>query len=112
VTSTVVVVVVGTTLLLITIVWVPGGSACRSATQNAAKRHGSVTPLLDIVLHLVAARPAAQAGSGQLMITVGSITDWVDKPVLDRDGSKIGSMEAVYFDTSTEEPAFITVKVG
>ena len=46
------------------------------------------------------------------MITVGSITDWVGMPVLDRDGSKIGSMEAVYFDTSTEEPVFITVKVG
>jgi hypothetical protein len=46
------------------------------------------------------------------MITVGSITDWVGLPVLDRDGSKIGSMEAVYFDTSTEEPIFITVKVG
>ena len=46
------------------------------------------------------------------MITVGSITDWVGLPVLDRDGSKIGSMEAVYYDTSTEEPAFITVKVG
>jgi hypothetical protein len=46
------------------------------------------------------------------MITVGSITDWVGLPVLDRDGSKIGSMEAVYFDTSTEEPVFITVKVG
>jgi uncharacterized protein YrrD len=46
------------------------------------------------------------------MITVGSITDWVGLPVLARDGSKIGSMEAVYFDTSTDEPAFITVKVG
>jgi hypothetical protein len=46
------------------------------------------------------------------MITVGSITDWLGMPVLDRDGSKIGSMEAVYFDTSTEEPVFITVKVG
>ena len=46
------------------------------------------------------------------MITVGSITDWVGLPVLDRDGSKIGSMEAVYFDTSTDEPVFITVKVG
>ena len=46
------------------------------------------------------------------MITVGSITDWVGLPVLDRDGSKIGSMEAVYYDTSTEEPVFITVKVG
>jgi hypothetical protein len=46
------------------------------------------------------------------MITVGSITDWVGLPVVDRDGSKIGSMEAVYFDTSTDEPTFITVKVG
>jgi hypothetical protein len=46
------------------------------------------------------------------MINVGSITDWVGLPVLDRDGSKIGSMEAVYFDTSTDEPVFITVKVG
>lgn len=46
------------------------------------------------------------------MITVGNIIDWVGLPVLDRDGSKIGSMEAVYFDTSTDEPAFITVKVG
>jgi PRC-barrel domain protein len=49
---------------------------------------------------------------GGTVITVGSITDWVGLPVLDRDGSKIGSMEAVYFDTSTEEPVFITVKVG
>ena len=46
------------------------------------------------------------------MITVGSITDWVGLPVLDREGSKIGSLEAVYYDTSTDEPAFITVKVG
>jgi hypothetical protein len=46
------------------------------------------------------------------MITVGSITDWIGLPVLDRDGSKIGSMETVYFDTSTEEPLFIAVKVG
>ena len=46
------------------------------------------------------------------MITVGNITDWMGQPVLDREGSKIGSMEAVYFDTSTEEPAFLTVKVG
>ena len=46
------------------------------------------------------------------MITVGSIRDWVGLPVLDRDGSKIGTMEAVYYDTSSDEPTFITVKVG
>ena len=46
------------------------------------------------------------------MITVGDITDWLGLSVVDRDGSKIGSMEAVYFDTSTEEPAFVTVKMG
>ena len=32
------------------------------------------------------------------MITAGSITAWAGLPVLDRDGSKIGYMEAVYFD--------------
>lgn len=46
------------------------------------------------------------------MIPAADITDWQGSAVVDRDGSKIGSLEAVYFDTSTEQPAFITVKVG
>ena len=32
--------------------------------------------------------------------------------MVDKDGGKIGKLEAVYFDTATEEPTFATVKVG
>jgi hypothetical protein len=32
--------------------------------------------------------------------------------VIDPDGHKIGILEAVYVDTSSDEPSFITVKVG
>lgn len=46
------------------------------------------------------------------MFDVDDIRDWRGLPVLDRDGSRIGKLEAVYFDTATEEPTFATVKVG
>ncbi len=32
--------------------------------------------------------------------------------MLDRDGSKIGNLESVYFDTATDAPSFAAVKVG
>lgn len=41
-----------------------------------------------------------------------NIRDWRDKDVVDAAGDKIGSMEAVYFDTGTDEATFVTVKVG
>jgi len=41
-----------------------------------------------------------------------NIRDWRDRDVLDPDGHKIGELEAVYVDTTTDEPAFATVKVG
>lgn len=40
------------------------------------------------------------------------IRDWRGHDVVDLTGSKIGSLEAVYFDTATEQPTFATVKVG
>jgi PRC-barrel domain protein len=40
------------------------------------------------------------------------IRDWRGHDVVDPAGSKIGSLEAVYFDTATEQPTFATVKVG
>lgn len=46
------------------------------------------------------------------MISVGDISEWLGLAVVDRDGSKIGNLEAVYFDTSTQEPAFVSVKLG
>lgn len=41
-----------------------------------------------------------------------NIRDWQGKPVVDHEGAKIGDLEAVYVDTVTDEPAFITVTMG
>ena len=41
-----------------------------------------------------------------------NIRDWLGKKVVDPTGSKIGDMEAVYYDTATDEPSFATVEVG
>ena len=46
------------------------------------------------------------------MFDVDDIRDWVGHAVVDREGAKIGTLEAVYFDTSSDEAAFATVKVG
>ncbi len=46
------------------------------------------------------------------MFDVDDIRDWVGLSVLDEEGDKIGSLEAVYFDTSSDAAAFGTVKVG
>jgi len=42
----------------------------------------------------------------------GDIREWRGHDVVDPDGHKIGELEAVYVDTSTDLPAFGTVKVG
>jgi len=41
-----------------------------------------------------------------------NIRDWLGKKVVDPAGSKIGDMEAVYYDTATDEPSFATVELG
>jgi hypothetical protein len=46
------------------------------------------------------------------MFKVENIRDWRLHDVVDPDGKKIGILEAVYVDTSTDEPAFASVKVG
>ena len=46
------------------------------------------------------------------MFDVDDIRDWRGQAVVDQEGSKIGNLEAVYFDTSTDEAVFATVKVG
>jgi PRC-barrel domain len=40
------------------------------------------------------------------------IRDWKNRNVVDQDGSKIGSLEGVYYDTATQVPAFASVQVG
>jgi hypothetical protein len=41
-----------------------------------------------------------------------NIRDWRGHDVVDADGSKIGSLESVYVDTNTDQPAFAAVQVG
>jgi len=41
-----------------------------------------------------------------------SLRDWRGRDVVDPDGDKIGSLEAVYVDTGTDSPAFATVQTG
>jgi hypothetical protein len=45
-------------------------------------------------------------------IEVDDIRDWQGLAVVDESGAKIGTLEGVYFDTSTDQPAFASVKRG
>jgi len=42
----------------------------------------------------------------------GDIREWRGRDVVDPEGHKIGELEAVYVDTSTDLPSFATVKVS
>jgi len=46
------------------------------------------------------------------MFEAGDIREWRGHNVVDADGHKIGTLESVYVDTGTDQPAFATVTVG
>jgi hypothetical protein len=46
------------------------------------------------------------------MFEAEDIRDWRQHDVVDEGGSKIGSLEAIYFDTATQQPTFASVKIG
>jgi len=46
------------------------------------------------------------------MFEAENIRDWRNHDVIDADGKKIGELEAVYVDTSTDEPSFASVRIG
>jgi hypothetical protein len=46
------------------------------------------------------------------MFEATDIREWRGHDVVDAEGHKIGELEAVYVDTSTDQPAFATVRVG
>lgn len=46
------------------------------------------------------------------MIDAADIREWRTQDVVDSDGRKIGSLEAVYVDTRTDEPSVATVLIG
>ncbi|TWP33897.1 PRC-barrel domain-containing protein [Leekyejoonella antrihumi] len=41
-----------------------------------------------------------------------NVRDWRDHDVVDASGDKVGTLEAIYFDTGTDEPAFASVTIG
>ena len=45
-------------------------------------------------------------------IPAENVKDWQGKHVVDPQGSKLGDLEAVYVDTISDEPAFVTVTMG
>ena len=47
-----------------------------------------------------------------MIFAAENVRDWRGKPVIDPSGAKIGELEAVYVDTTSDEPAFATVKIG
>jgi hypothetical protein len=46
------------------------------------------------------------------MFPAENLRDWRGEKVIDPNGDKIGELEAVYVDTATDEPAFVTARVG
>lgn len=46
------------------------------------------------------------------MFQAGDIREWRGRDVVDTDDHKIGTLEAIYVDTTTDHPAFATVTVG
>lgn len=46
------------------------------------------------------------------MFEAGDIREWRGHDVVDIDGHKIGTLESIYVDTATDQPAFATITVG
>ncbi|MFI6495666.1 PRC-barrel domain-containing protein [Streptomyces sp. NPDC050564] len=46
------------------------------------------------------------------MIHAADVREWRNRDVVDTEGRKIGVLEAVYVDTTTDEPAMATVRTG
>lgn len=46
------------------------------------------------------------------MIQPADIREWRDHDVVDPKGHKVGTLEAIYVNTSTDEPAMATVRTG
>jgi hypothetical protein len=46
------------------------------------------------------------------MFPAENLRDWRGHKVIDPGGGRIGDLEAVYVDTTTDEPSFATVRIG
>lgn len=46
------------------------------------------------------------------MLKTADIREWRGREVIDSDRRRLGRLEAVYVDTRTDEPSFLTVRIG
>lgn len=46
------------------------------------------------------------------MIYAENLRDWRGEKVIDPDGSRIGELESVYVDTGSDDPAFVSIRIG
>ncbi|MGH3321087.1 MAG: PRC-barrel domain-containing protein [Streptosporangiaceae bacterium] len=46
------------------------------------------------------------------MALVENLSDWRGHNVVDQDGNRIGRLEDIYVDTTTDKPSFAAVRVG
>jgi hypothetical protein len=46
------------------------------------------------------------------MFEAENLRDWIGLPVVDAEGSKVGTLESLYFDTAADVPAFGSVHIG
>jgi PRC-barrel domain len=46
------------------------------------------------------------------MLEINDIREWRNHDVIDVDDHKIGTLESIYVDTTSDQPAFATVTVG
>jgi hypothetical protein len=52
------------------------------------------------------------SGSDEPAVAHRDFSEWQGRPLIDRDGERIGKLEDVYFDVETDRPQFGTVKEG
>ena len=57
-------------------------------------------------------RQPASRPEGEVMIHAADVREWRNRDVVDAESHKIGVLEAVYVDTTTDEPAMATVRTG
>jgi len=56
--------------------------------------------------------PTPPGAAAMVLFPAENIRQWREHDVVDRSGDKVGTLEAVYFDTAVDQPVFATVRVG
>jgi hypothetical protein len=53
-----------------------------------------------------------RAGKGHHVFEAENIRDWIGSAVVDEDEDRVGTLESIYYDTATSEPAFGAITTG